>query len=93
MGARLTLTLIWSLLNRKQGCAWPTTAYLSSSLSVSRQTVSGYVAELAAANFIKVERRRRQGQRFASNVYRLLWRNEYHSVLRIGAEPKALDLR
>ncbi len=91
MGARLTLTLIWNLLNRRQGCAWPTTAYLASKLGVTRQTVSGYITELVEAGYIKVEKRRRDGQRFASNVYLLLWRDEYHSLLHIGAEPKKLD--
>ena len=88
MGARLTLTLIWSLLNRKQGCAWPSTAYLSSKLGVTRQTVSGYLADLVEAQYIKVEKRRREGQQFASNVYVLLWRDGYKSLLRIGAEPQ-----
>ena len=91
MGARLTLTLIWSLLNRKQGCAWPSTAYLSSKLGVTRQTVSGYITELVEAGYIKVGKRRREGQRFASNVYLLLWRDEYQSLLHIGAEPRKLD--
>ena len=88
MGARLTLTLIWNLLNRRQGCAWPSTVYLSSKLGVTRQTVSGYITELVEAGYIKVGKRRREGQQFASNVYVLLWRDEYKSLLRIGAEPQ-----